>query len=152
MSHELILDLILDAPKETLYRCWTTPELVVRWFAPAPWSIARAELDVRPGGACNIVMKSPEGEEMPNEGVFLEVVTNQKLVTTDAFTAGWKPKEGTPFMTAEVTFEDAPGGKTRYRAVARHWNAEAKAQHEQMGFHTGWTQCAKQLEELARSL
>ena len=74
------------------------------------------------------------------------------LVFTDAFTGNWVPKEGAPFMVAEITFEDAGPGKTKYTATARHWTAETKAQHEQMGFVPGWTQCARQLEELAKTL
>jgi uncharacterized protein YndB with AHSA1/START domain len=55
-------------------------------------------------------------------------------------------------MVAIVTFEDLGGGKTRYRAVARHWSAEDKAAHEQMGFHEGWGIVADQLAALAATL
>ncbi|OYW80406.1 MAG: polyketide cyclase, partial [Asticcacaulis sp. 32-58-5] len=75
----------------------------------------------------------------------------QKIVSTDAFTVGWVPSSD-PFMTAIVTFEDAPGGKTLYVARARHWSPEKKQQHEQMGFHEGWGAAADQLEALAKSL
>ena len=71
---------------------------------------------------------------------------------TDAFTAGWMPKDGAPFMVAEVTFEDDGPGKTKYRAVVRHWTAEARDQHEKMGFHPGWTKAAEQLEEVAQTI
>ena len=57
-----------------------------------------------------------------------------------------------PFMIAEVTFEDLGDGRTKYRAVARHWTEETKKQHEEMGFEPGWTQTAKQLEALAKTL
>ena len=90
-------------------------------------------------------MKSPEGQEMPNPGQYLEIIPNRKLVFTDAFVGNWVPKEGAPFMVAEINFEDAGPGKTKYTAKARHWTVEAKAQHEQMGFIPGWTICAKQL-------
>lgn len=152
MSHELVLERILNAPPEKVYRCWTDPELAKKWFAPRPWTTTRAEMDVRPGGGSLIVMRSPEGQEYPNPGVYLEVVPNKKLVVTDAFTAGWIPKDGGPFMVAELTFEDAGPGKTKYRAVARHWTAEACETHKKMGFHEGWGQCAIQLEELAHTL
>ena len=104
------------------------------------------------GGASLIVMASPEGQEMPNPGQWLEVIPNRKLVFTDAFTGNWVPKEGAPFFVAEITFEDAGAGKTKYTAKARHWTAEAKTQHEQMGFIPGWTICAKQLEALATAV
>jgi uncharacterized protein YndB with AHSA1/START domain len=149
--YELVLDLVLDASKEKLFRCWTDPALLKQWFAPRPWTITEVDHDWRPGGRANFVMRSPEGQDFPNQGVFLEIVPNEKIVTTDAFTEGWKPA-GKPFMAAEVTFEDAGGGKTRYRAVARHWNEETLKQHEAMGFHEGWKAAALQLEELAKRL
>jgi uncharacterized protein YndB with AHSA1/START domain len=151
-KHELVIELILDAPKEKLYRGWTEAELIKKWFAPKPWSTPEAKVDVRSGGASSITMRSPEGQDFPNTGQYLEVAPNRKLVFTDAFTGGWVPKDGAPFFVAEITFEDAGNGKTKYTAKARHWTAEAKAQHEQMGFVPGWTLCAKQLEALAQTL
>ena len=96
-------------------------------------------------------MRSPEGEEFPNPGIYLEVVPNEKLVFTDAYTEGWTPSEK-PFMTGEVTFEDAGDGKTRYVARARHWSAEDRKAHEEMGFYEGWGKVAEQLEATARAL
>lgn len=151
-THELKIELILDAPKEKLYRGWTEPELMKQWFAPKPWTTPRVQVDHRPGGASLIVMRSPEGQEIPNPGQYLEVVPNRKIVFTDAFVGNWVPREGAPFMVAEIHFEDAGPGKTKYTAIARHWTAESKAQHEQMGFVPGWTQCARQLEDVAKTL
>lgn len=150
-DRELVLSMTLDAPRDKLWRCWTEPELLVQWFTPKPWSTVRADLDVRPGGSSMVVMRSPDGEEFPNPGVYLEVVPGEKLVMTDAYTSAWEPS-GAPFMTAIVTFEDDGEGRTKYVARARHWTAEAREKHEKMGFHDGWTQAARQLEELARSL
>lgn len=150
-TNDLVLELTLDALREKLFRCWTDPNLLRQWFAPKPWTITQVDIDPRAGGRSAFTMRSPEGQDYPNEGVYLEVVPNEKIVTTDAFTAGWKPA-GKPFMAAEVTFADLGNGKTRYRAVARHWNEEAKQQHEAMGFHEGWKQCALQLEQLAKTL
>jgi uncharacterized protein YndB with AHSA1/START domain len=146
----LVLDRPLDAPRAALWRCWAEPALLTRWFAPAPWSTASAEIDLRPGGASLVVMRSPEGEEFPNRGVYLAVEPGRRLVFTDAFTEAWLPSEK-PFFVAEVTFEDEGSG-TRYRAVARHWTAEAREEHEKMGFHEGWSAAADQLEALARTL
>ena len=151
-THDISFELILDAPKEKLYRGWTEPELMKKWFAPRPWTTTHVATDVRPGGATNVTMRSPEGQEFPNPGQWLEVIPNRKLVFTDAFTGDWKPKDGAPFFIAIVEFEDAGPGKTKYRATARHWTPEARAQHEQMGFVPGWTMCAKQLEEVAKTL
>jgi uncharacterized protein YndB with AHSA1/START domain len=150
-EHELVLDLLLDTTPDKVWRCWTEPELMKQWFAPKPWTTPVVENDVRPGGSCLVVMRSPEGQDMPNPGQYLEVIHNRKLVFTDAFVGDWVPKEGAPFFTAVLTFE-AEGDKTRYIARARHWTAEAAAQHEAMGFGPGWTICARQLEELAKTL
>jgi len=149
-ASELVLERLLDAPRSALWRCWTEPELLKQWFCPKPWTVSHAEADVRPGGASMIVMRSPEGEEFPNPGVFLEVVPERKLVMTDAYTRAWQPSQK-PFMTAIVTFEDE-GGRTRYTARCLHWTAEDREQHEKMGFHEGWGQAASQLEALARTL
>ncbi len=151
-KHELVLELILDAPKEKLYRGWTEPELMKQWFAPKPWTTPHVDVDVRPGGRSFVTMRSPEGQDFPNPGQYLEVVPNRKIVVTDAFLGDWVPKDGAPFFVGEVTFEDAGPGKTKYTAKARHWTEEAKAQHEQMGFVPGWTTCAKQLEELCQKI
>ena len=148
--HELVLTRLLDAPREKLFRCWTENDLLKQWFVPAPWSIAKADVDVRPGGRSFIVMADPEGNEYPNQGVYLEVVKNEKIVFTDAFTEAWTPSEK-PFFTGIITFADE-GGKTRYTARARHWTEADKKSHEQMGFHEGWGKCAEQLEALARTL
>ncbi len=150
-NHELVLIRVIDAPREKLYRCWTEPALLKQWFVPKPWTIAKAEVDVRPGGSSLIVMRSPEGQETPNPGVFLDVVENERLVMTDAYTSAWVPS-AKPFMTAIVTFEDLGGGKTRYTARALHWTAEDRAAHEDMGFHEGWGICADQLAALAKTI
>ena len=149
-EHELVLTRLIDAPRQNLYRCWTEPELLKRWFAPLPWTTPHAELDVRPGGSALIVMRGPDGTEFPNRGVYLEIVENERLVSTDAFTQAWVPSQK-PFMTMILTFEDEANG-TRYTARVRHWSAEDRETHEKMGFHEGWGKCADQLAELARSL
>jgi uncharacterized protein YndB with AHSA1/START domain len=149
-DRELVLTRLVDVPAENLYRCWTEPALLTQWFAPLPWTTPHAELNVYAGGANRITMRSPEGEDMPNEGIYLEVVPNQKLVFTDAFKAGWVPT-GAAFMAVELTFTPEDG-KTRYTARARHWTKEAAEQHAAMGFHTGWGICADQLVALAKTL
>lgn len=149
-GHELVLDRLLAAPRPAIWRAWTQPELLCRWFAPLPWTTPAAEIDLRPGGAFNVTMRSPDGEEFPNEGVILDVEPERRLVSTDAYRAGWRPSEK-PFMTLVLTLEDEGNG-TRYTARVRHWNAEDRARHEAMGFHDGWGQCADQLEAVAREI
>ena len=149
-DRELVLTRLIDAPREHLFRAWTEPELLKQWFAPLPYTTPVAEMDVRPGGANLIVMRGPDGAELPNRGVYLEVVKNERLVFTDAYAKAWEPSQK-PFMTVVLTFEDE-GGKTRYTARARHWTVEDRQAHENMGFHQGWGLCTDQLAALAAKL
>jgi len=142
-DRDLVLTRIIDAPREKVYRGWTEPGLLKQWFAPLPWTTSAAEMDVRRGGSSLIVMRSPEGQEFPNRGVYLEVVDNERLVFTDAYTQAWEPSEK-PFMTVVLTFEEA-GGKTKYTARVRHWTVADREAHEKMGFYKGWGQCTDQL-------
>lgn len=148
--HELVLNRLIDASPDKVFRCWTEPKLVKQWFAPKPYETPVAEIDLRVGGSNYIVMKGPDGQEIPCPGTYLEIVPNRKLVFTDAYVGEWKPS-GKPFMTAILSFEPE-GNKTRYIARVRHWNADDLKAHEQMGFEQGWGQCADQLEALAKTL
>lgn len=149
-DRELVLTRHIDAPPEALFRAWTEPALMKQWFAPAPWTTPVVEADVRPGGSSLIVMRSPEGDEFPSRGVYLEVVPNRRLVFTDAYTTAWEPAEK-PFFTGIVSFEPEGAG-TRYTARALHWTAADRDAHEKMGFHEGWGRCADQLAALAARL
>src|SRR5271155_4515104 len=85
-ERDLVLTRLIDAPRAKLFRAWTEPELLKQWFAPLPFTTPVAELDVRPGGASLIVMRGPDGADMPNRGVYLEVVPNERIVFTNAYT------------------------------------------------------------------
>lgn len=150
-GRDLVLTCVIDATPDKLFRAWTEPELMKQWFAPRPWSTSHAETDVRAGGASLVVMRSPEGADLPNPGVYLEVVPNQKVVVTDAYTRAWELSEK-PFMTLILTFEAQPGGKTKYTARARHWSMADLEAHEKMGFHQGWALCTEQLAALVVTL
>ena len=149
-NHDLTLTRIIDAPPEKVFKAWTDPELLKQWFTPRPYTTPIVEVDVRPGGANYIVMRDPEGNDMPNRGVYLEVVENQRLVFTDAYTTAWEPS-AKPFMTVILTFENQ-GGKTKYTAVVRHWTAADREAHEKMGFHQGWAKATDQLEAVVKNL
>lgn len=145
-QHELVLERMVKATPEQMWRAWTDPELMKQWFTPAPWKTVHVETDVRVGGASLIVMQGPDGNEFPNRGVYLEVVPHKKLVFTDAYVSAWEPS-AKPFMTGILTFE-AEGDATRYKARVLHWSEEDRLAHEKMGFHEGWGKATHQLEAL----
>ena len=147
---DLVVTRHVEATPDKLWRAWTDPVLLKEWFAPLPWTTARVENDVRPGGASLVVMRGPDGVEFPCPGVYLEVVENQRLVFTDAYTSAWVPS-AKPFMTGILTFQPEGQG-TRYTARVKHWTDADREAHEKMGFHQGWTQCTEQLAALASRL
>ncbi len=149
MNSSLTITRLVEVPAENLYRGWTEPELLKQWFTPSPWKTVDCEIDLRPGGAFNTVMQGPQGESVANQGCWLEVVPNRKLVFTDAFQADFVP--GKPFMVATVSFEPEDG-KVRYTARARHWSEEDRDKHEQMGFVDGWNKALDQLIPVASAL
>lgn len=141
---------LIPVARHKLWRCWTEPELIVQWFTPPPWQTISAEMDVRSGGSSLIVMRSPDGTEMPNPGVYLEVVPGERLVFTDAYTRAWEPS-AKPFMTGILTFADEGDG-TRYTVQVRHWTVEDAQAHAAMGFEQGWATATDQLAALAATL
>lgn len=158
-QHDLVLERTLKAPRDLVWKAWTDPEHLKRWFAPKPYEISEMELDLRPGGVFRLRMIGPDGFDTGhgNPGCVLEVVEGEKLVWTNALAPEYRPAEmgegceSFP-MTAVITFADAGNGTTHYRAVALHRNAADRETHEQMGFQEGWGTCATQLEELAQGL
>ena len=153
---DLVLERLLDAPRELVWRAWAEPAHFKSWWAPKPYQIVECEMDLRPGGAFNTRMTGPDEFDQAGAGCFLEVVPREKLVWTNALERGYRPIEpedcgGFPF-TAIVTFEDHGDGRTRYKAVAMHRNAVDRDTHERMGFHDGWGTVAAQLERVAQGL
>lgn len=154
-AFELGFTRVIDAPREKLFRCWTEPELLKPWFCPKPWRVSEAQIDPRSGGASNIVMNGPNGEVVPNPGMYLEVVRNERIVFTNAFTAGWNPQEisNPGFMfVGIVEFADAGNGRTQYTATVRHWSEEDMKAHEKMGFYEGWGAATDQLAAFAKTI
>lgn len=152
---DLVLERVVDVRPELVWKAWTTPEHLKRWFCPRPWSVSECELDLRPGGMFRPVMRSPEGQDMPsNVGCFLEVVENRRLVWTTALLPGYRPAPPAPedlHFTAVITIEPHGSG-TKYRAVAMHSAEHGARKHADMGFHQGWGKALDQLVELAKTL
>ena len=111
--------------------------------------------DLRPGGTFRTVMRSPEGEDHPNVGCYLEIVPHRKLVWTDALEAGFRPSRRPAHLgfrfTASILLE-SHGAGTRYTAVVMHSDAESRNKHEAMGFAEGWGTVLTQLVAYTKSL
>lgn len=155
--NDLVLERTLNAPRDLVWKAYTTPDLVKQWWAPKPYETPEVEFDLKPGGVMRTRMTGPDGFDQAGEGCFLEVIEGKKIVWTNALLPGYRPVAsiedcgGFPF-TAIITFEDAGDGKTFYRAVALHRNEADRETHAQMGFQEGWGTVADQLEKLAQGL
>jgi uncharacterized protein YndB with AHSA1/START domain len=147
---DLVLERVVDVPRELVWAAWTKPEHIVHWFAPKPWTTTDCEIDLRPGGILSFTMRSPEGKDFPNVGCVLEVVPQERLVWTDSLLPGYRPS-AKPFFTAVIALEKQGKG-TRYTATAIHRDEAGRKQHEEMGFHEGWGQCLDQLVAYSKKM
>ncbi|MEW4467508.1 SRPBCC family protein [Parasphingorhabdus sp. JC815] len=145
-QYELSVSRHIAAPPEKVWQIMT--ERMAQWWCPKPWQAEIIEQDWRAGGRSAILFKGPDGEEMPQEGIFLEVSPEKRFVTTDAVTGDFQPAG--PFMIGIWEIE-SDGDGTRYTATARHWTKEAHDQHKEMGFEDGWGACARQLAEICEA-
>lgn len=146
-DRDLVLERVVPVRPDLVWRAWTTPEHLMRWFTPAPWRTIRCEIDLRPGGIFKTVMQGPDGEVMDGDpGCYLEVVPGRRLIWTDALGPGFRPNPAA-FFTAAITLEPVGSG-TRYRAHAMHRDAATRKQHEDMGFAHGWGAALDQLVAL----
>lgn len=152
---DLVLQRYVDVPPALVWMAWTEPEHVKHWFTPAPWTTIDCEIDLRPGGIFRTVMRSPEGEEHPNFGCYLEIVPERKLVWTDALEVGFRPSRRTAHLgfrfTAAIRFEPHGAG-TNYTALVMHGDEESKQKHDRMGFFDGWGSATDQLAKYAKTL
>lgn len=148
---DLVLERIIDVSPELIWKAWTTPEYLKRWFCPKPWSVSECEIDLRPGGIVRTVMRSPDGMTFPNVGCYLEVVPHKRLVWTAALLPGYRPAPADSGLLFTATILLEPHGKgTKYTAIAIH-GSEADAQkHEKMGFHQGWGTALDQMVEFLK--
>ena len=146
----------VDLPREIIWQAWTTPALLKHWFTPAPWKTVDCEIDLRPGGIFSTLMQSPEGQQFPNVGCYLEIVPHKKLVWTNALAPGYRPAQpaaatlGDEFFFTAVIALETQGSGTKYTARVIHGNEEARNKHEGMGFEAGWGKAFEQLVACVR--
>lgn len=134
-----------DAPPALVFKAWTTPELVARWWHADRGSVTSIDIDLRVGGRWRYVMVAHGGFEVAFHGEFREIVANRRLVTTEVF-------EGAPDDEAVTTtdFVDVDGG-TRVEILVRHANMQARDMHLASGMEDGLQRALELLEEITRT-
>lgn len=121
---DLVLERDIDVPVELVWKAWTTPKHLREWFCPRPWTISDATIDLRPGGAFNFTIRSPEGEEFPHTNCFLDIVPNERLIFTDTLIAGYRPSPN-PFLSfTSALLLSRQGSGTHYVAMAIHGRSQ----------------------------
>lgn len=148
--HDLEIRRFINAPAHLIWKCWTEAAHLKEWFAPKPFLITDCKIDPRPGGQFTLTMKSPEGAEYPISGVYLELIENRRIATTDCLQEGWRPADN-PFFSATVDMFEQDGG-THYIARALHKDEAGRKTHEEMGFHDGWGTVIGQLAEMVEGM
>ncbi|MCA9565211.1 MAG: SRPBCC family protein [Myxococcales bacterium] len=151
-NRDLVLERVVNVAPELVWKAWTQPEHLVKWFTPRPWMTVHCEIDLYPGGKFRTIMRSPEGQEADNTGCYLEVVENQRLVWTGALEPGFRPAKiaaDVPFLFTAAILMEPSGTGTKYTAIAMHQTETGCKSHEEMGFHHGWGAALDQLVEVA---
>src|SRR5918997_4125425 len=135
-----------DAPKSLVYKTWTTPELVKRWWHANRGEVTVAEIDFRVGGTWRYVSITPDGTEVGFHGEYREIVPNERIVSTEVY-------EGVPEGEARntVTFTEADG-RTTLTVLVQHTSKEARDAHINSGMETGMQEGMDLLEQIAVSL
>lgn len=147
---DLALQRVIRAPRDAVWRAWTDPSRLERWWIPAPTVCRVDRLEVRPGGAFVTRMSEDGARFDPHmDATFLVVDDLERIVFTNAIDSAWRPAEPAPVpMTAEITLHDHPDG-TDYRILVRHGDPAARARHAELGFAEGWGSVTEQLAGVA---
>lgn len=149
---DLTMHRVIGAPPRTVWRAWTEPDLLKRWWTPAP-TLARVDrLEVRAGGAFVTSMSEDGHEYLPHtDSIFMVVEPETRLVFTNAIDSEWRPAVPAPVpMTAEISLTEHADG-TDYRVVVRHGDPADRDRHEELGFFEGWGAVTAALAVLAES-
>jgi uncharacterized protein YndB with AHSA1/START domain len=145
-DEQILITRAFDAPKHLVYRAWTTPELVKRWWSGQQGRVTSAEIDLRVGGLWRFVMVAKEGYEVAFHGEYHQIVPEERIVSTEVF-------EGMPDAEAldTVTFTEVDG-RTTLTLLVQHASKEHRDAHIESGMETGMQESFDLLEQVAVSL
>ena len=142
---QILITREFDAPRHLVYKAWTTPELVKRWWHANRGEMTVAEIDLRVGGRWRYAMVTPEGFEVAFHGEYREIVPDERIVTTEVYEA---MPEGEALDT--VTFAEADG-RTTLTLLVQHASKEHRDAHIESGMEDGLQDALDLLEQVARS-
>lgn len=152
-DEEILITRELDAPPRLVYRAWTTPELVERWWAGRRGRVTRAEIDLRVGGRWRYVMQANGGLEVSFHGVYREIVPEERVVYTEVFEMPGEPEMPDDQAPVNiVTFTATDDGRTVLRLLSQCGSRELRDAILESGMEGGMQEQMDELELLAVSL
>ena len=145
-DNQILITRDFDAPRQLVYRAWTTPELVKRWWSGRRGEVTSIEIDLRVGGRWRYVMNANEGFEVAFHGEYREIVPDERIVSTEVY-------EGMPGAEAldTITFTEVDG-RTTVEILVEHDSKEGRDAHIESGMEDGMQEAMDLLEEVAVSL
>jgi len=143
---QILITREFDAPRHLVYKAYTTPELIKRWWSGDRGVVTSVDVDLRVGGTWRYVMTANEGFEVAFHGEFREIITDDRIVSTEVF-------EGMPDAQAvdTATFVEN-AGRTTLSILVQHTNREHRDAHINSGMEAGLQEAMDDLEEVAVSL
>ncbi len=143
---QILITREFDAPRHLVYRAWTTPELIKRWWSGDRGEVTLVEVDLRVGGMWRYVMVANEGFEVAFHGEYSEIVTNERIVSTEVF-------EAMPESAAVNTYDFSEhDGRTTLTILVQHTDQAIRDAHIASGMESGMQEAMDHLEEVAVSL
>jgi uncharacterized protein YndB with AHSA1/START domain len=155
-EQKLVITRLLDAPRELVWKAWTEPERVKRWWGPKGFTAPFCKIDLQVGGVFHYCMRSPEGKDYWNTGIYREIVEPDRIVCTDSFAdekgnivpaSHYGMSSDFPLqMLVTVTFEEHEGGKTKLTL----WHVGIPSGVDHDGAQQGWNESFDKLTEVLK--
>ena len=148
-DEQILITREFDAPRHLVYKAWTTPELVKRWWHANRGEATIAEIDLRVGGSWRYVMITDGGVEVGFHGQFREIVPNERIVSTEVYEGIPDAEEHAALNTLTLTEVD---GRTTLTVLVEHPTREGRDAHINSGMEAGMQDAMDLLEQIAVSL
>ena len=145
-DEQILITREFDAPKHLVYKAWTTPELVERWWHANRGEVKSIDIDLRVGGSWRYVMETPDGFEVAFHGEYRELVPDERIVSTEVY-EGFPDGEAVDTLT--LSEEDA---RTTLSILVQHSSKEHRDGHIESGMEDGMQDAFDLLEQVAASL
>ncbi len=156
-AKDFVISRVFDAPRDLVWQCFTDPERMKHWWGPKGFTVIASKMDLRVGGTYHYGMTAPNGAPMWGLFTYREIVPGERLVFVNSFSdekggvTRHPGHEKWPLqMLSTFTFEDVPGGKTRFTVRWRTLNATAEEQNTFDTMHDsmtqGWSGTMEQLD------